>query len=184
MTRNLLILGAGPYGTVVKEIAAQMDCFEKISFLDDSFGLGEGEGSYHEVSIGRLDDYDKFFEQYSFAIAALEDQELRKKLSDRLRESLYQIPILVSPEAYVSKSAQLRYGVIIEPKAVVMSNTCIGVGTLISAGAVVKQNSFVGEYCNIASNAVIANGAFLPSNAKVEEGVIAGRSDPFSHLKK
>ncbi|MBR1677729.1 MAG: acetyltransferase, partial [Clostridia bacterium] len=38
MNRNLLILGAGQYGTVVKEIAKSMECFEKIDFLDDTFG--------------------------------------------------------------------------------------------------------------------------------------------------
>ena len=35
MNRNLLIVGAGIYGIVVYEIAADMRCFEKIDFVDD-----------------------------------------------------------------------------------------------------------------------------------------------------
>ena len=35
MNRNLLIIGAGIYGVVAKEIAMSMNCFENISFLDD-----------------------------------------------------------------------------------------------------------------------------------------------------
>ena len=35
MNRNLLIIGAGFYGLVAKEIAESMDCFENISFVDD-----------------------------------------------------------------------------------------------------------------------------------------------------
>ena len=36
MTRTLLILGAGQYGSVAYEIANAMNCFEKIAFLDDN----------------------------------------------------------------------------------------------------------------------------------------------------
>lgn len=35
MSRNLLIIGAGIYGLVAKEIAESMGCFEKIAFVDD-----------------------------------------------------------------------------------------------------------------------------------------------------
>lgn len=38
MNKNLLILGAGQYGQVAKEIAEDMEYLEKISFLDDRFG--------------------------------------------------------------------------------------------------------------------------------------------------
>ncbi len=37
-SKNLLILGAGQYGQIAKEIAESMGCFEKISFLDDCYG--------------------------------------------------------------------------------------------------------------------------------------------------
>ena len=33
--KNLLIIGAGQYGVVAKEIAESMKCFEKIDFVDD-----------------------------------------------------------------------------------------------------------------------------------------------------
>ena len=36
MNRNLLIIGAGIYGIVAKEIAESMNCFEKIDFVDDN----------------------------------------------------------------------------------------------------------------------------------------------------
>lgn len=35
MNKDLLILGAGQYGMVAKEIAEAMNCFQKIDFLDD-----------------------------------------------------------------------------------------------------------------------------------------------------
>ena len=36
MNNNLLIVGAGIYGVVTKEIAESMKCFDKIAFVDDN----------------------------------------------------------------------------------------------------------------------------------------------------
>ena len=58
MNKNLLILGAGQYGLVAREIALSMRCFEKIDFLDDK----------SELAIGRLEDYEKYTAGYSCAI--------------------------------------------------------------------------------------------------------------------
>jgi len=168
MNKNLLILGAGQYGTVAKEIAESMNCFEKIDFLDDTYGLGEIEGNYHEQSVGKLADLDKFAESYTYAICAIGNAELRQKLTAQITENGYRIPILVSPQAYVSKSAQLRNGDIIEPFAVVHANAAVGIATFVSAGAVVNHNSFVSDYCHINCNAVVMSGAIVPTGTKTQ----------------
>lgn len=43
MNNNLLILGAGQYGDVAKEMAEAMGCFGKIDFLDDNNELVIGK---------------------------------------------------------------------------------------------------------------------------------------------
>ena len=168
MNKNLLILGAGQYGTVVKEIAKTMGCFDKIDFLDDTFGIGETEGNYHEQAIGKLTDYESFITDYSYAIVAIGNPEIREMWTEKLIEACYKIPIIVSPKAFVGSTAQLRYGVVIEPMAVVHENVAIGIGTYISAGAVVNHNSFVADYCHIDNNAVVMRGALVPSMTYIE----------------
>ncbi len=49
---DLLILGAGEYGQLVKELAQNK--YRRISFLDDK----------SEVAIGKLEDYNKFVGKY------------------------------------------------------------------------------------------------------------------------
>lgn len=168
MNKNLLILGAGQYGTVAKEIAEAMGCFEKIDFLDDTFGLGETEGNYHEQSIGKLSDLDKFTEIYTYAICAIGNAELRQKLTVQITENCYCIPVLASPQAFISKSAQLRYGNIIEPFAVVHANAAVGIATYVSAGAILNHNSFTSDYCHINCNSVVMSGAIMPIGKKTE----------------
>lgn len=161
MNKNLLILGAGQYGTVVKEIAEAMGCFDKIDFLDDTFGMGATDGNYHEPSIGKLTDLEKYSPDYTYAIVAMGDAQLRQLWTNKALENCYRIPVIVSPMAYVSKSAQLRQGDVIEPLAVVHANAAIGVATYISAGAIVNHNSFISDYCHINCNAVVMSGALV-----------------------
>lgn len=54
MNKNLLILCDSAYGTVAKEIALSMGCFEKVDVLNQHFGVPETEGVYHEISVGKL----------------------------------------------------------------------------------------------------------------------------------
>ncbi len=166
--KNLLILGAGQYGTVVKEIAKSMCCYEKIDFLDDMFELEKSEISQHEQLIGRLSDYQNFVAKYSYAIVAIGNPEIRKKWTEKLVGAGYEIPVIISPRAFVGNTAQLRYGVIVEPMAVVHENVTIGIGTIVSAGAVVNHNSFVADYCHIDNNAVVMRGAKVESMKYVE----------------
>lgn len=52
MNKNLLIIGAGQYGALAKEIAEVMKCFEKIDFLDDNSELAIGKISEMEKIAG------------------------------------------------------------------------------------------------------------------------------------
>ena len=168
MNKNLLILGAGQYGVVVKEIAKSMGYFKKVDFLDDTFGMGETEGKYHEQSIGKLADYKKFITDYSYAIVAIGDAKVRKEWTEKLIKACYKVPVIVSPKAFVGVTAQIRYGAVVEPMAAVHENVSIGIGTFISAGAVVNHNSSVEDYSHIDNNAVVMCGAVVPSFTYVE----------------
>ena len=110
MNKNLLILCDSAYGTVAKEIALSMGCFEKVDVLNQHYGIPEAEGEYHEISVGKLEDYENLAGTYSYAVAAFEDSYTRLAWSDKLIEAGYAIISLVSPKAYVSPSAQSNQG--------------------------------------------------------------------------
>lgn len=148
MNKNLLILGAGQYGMVAKEIAEDMGCFEKIAFLDDK----------SELAIDKLECYEKYSQEYSHAIVAIENADLRLEYIKKLEESLFKIAILVSPRAYVSPSAQLMKGTIIEPMAVVSANSLVAIGVIVCAGAIVDHNAAVGDGCLLQCGSVVSSG--------------------------
>jgi len=175
MNKNLLILGAGQYGTVVKEIAEEMGCFDKIDFLDDSYGTDNP--NYHEEAIGTIKDMASFSGDYFYAIPAIGIAESRLALIQKIKEeTTFQIPVIVSPRAYISKSAQLQKGTVIEPLAGVHANTVIGIASYVSMGAVVNHNAVVLEGCHIDNNAVVMSGALVVAKTYIDPCTVVRRA--------
>ena len=169
---SLLILGAGQYGTVVKEIAESTRLFDRIAFLDDSFDPQKPVHSDAALCIGTLEDVGSFLFDYPFAVVAIGDPKIRKQWIQQLLKAGFEVPAIISPYAFVGRTAKVQSGTIVEPMAVVHENASVGVGCLVSAGAVVNHNATVSDYCHIDCNAVVARGAFVPPGVKVPSGTV------------
>lgn len=160
--KNLLILGAGQYGCVVRETAEAMGCFEKIAFLDDNSPL----------AMGKLAAYEGFAREYGCAFVAMGNPTLRIQWLEKLELAGYELPVLIHPRAYVSPSAILGKAVIVEPMAVVNAQAVVETGGLLCAGSVVNHNAHVMPVCQIDCNAVVAANATVPEGTKVPSGTV------------
>ena len=161
----LLILGAGEYGKLVKELA--LSSYEKIDFLDDN----------SEEAIGKIDDCAKFKDEYDYAIVAIGDNELRIKLLERLETAGFNIPTIISDKAYVSKTAKIASGVVIEPFVTIHTNVTIEKGAIISAGAVINHDAIVKKGSHIDCNAIVGAAAAVPEKSHLDYGQIIIRNN-------
>ncbi|PWW31271.1 hypothetical protein DFO73_102267 [Cytobacillus oceanisediminis] len=121
MGSNLLILGAGGHGRVVKETAVAVGKFDEIDFLDDE----------SDISIGMCYDYQKFVSNYTYAFVALGSNKLRMKWVVKLMEAGFKIPTLIDPTAYISPSASIADGSIICAKTVINNNVIMEKGCIV-----------------------------------------------------
>ena len=156
--KNLLILGAGQYGSVVHEIAVAMDCFEKIDFLDDN----------NPIAIGKLQDYVKFAGAYNAAIVAIGNPKIRLEYIEKLENAGYEIATLIHPKAYVSPSSTVDVGCVVEPLAGINANVVVGKGCLISMGAIVNHNAVINDGCHIDCGSVVVARRIAPRESKYE----------------
>ena len=156
--RKLLILGAGQYGMVAKEIAEAIGQFEHISYLDDN----------SSAAIGRLSDFDRYTIDFDSAVVAIGNAETRLKLIEQLVAAGYDVPVLIHPRAYVAPSAEIGRGSFIEPMAVIHTDVTIGMGCIISAGTIINHNAVVGEGCHLNCGTIIGARANVPSCTKID----------------
>lgn len=162
--KNLLILGAGQYGMVAREIAESMQYFNNISFLDDN----------NTDAVGTLNDYKNLLDKYEFAVVALGNVQLRLNFIQNLLRIGYAVPVLVHKQAYVSKSAKIGAGTFIEPMAVIHTDVVVGNGCIISAGAIVNHNACVQDGCHLDCGTIVKARATTEKYTKYESGQIVG----------
>lgn len=161
-SKNLLIIGAGGHGKVVKETAESTGVFNKIDFLDDN----------SDIAIGMCKDYTKFTDEYKYAFVAIGNPEIRQKWLDKLIDAGYEIPIIIHPTAYVSPSASVDIGSFIGINAVINTGAVIKKGCIIGIGSLVDHDSYMGEYSYINAGAIVKSGSIVESFKKVDVGVV------------
>ena len=150
---KLLVIGAGGYGHLVKEIAV-LNGYEIVDFLDDNSPLAGG----------RIDQIEEIEDRYDGSIVAIGNPDIKEKIFKRLRNPVS----LIHPTAVISKTAIIGNGCVVEALAVINSEAVVKDGSFVCAGAVVNHNSIVDKFCQIDCNSVVAMGAEVPKGYKVE----------------
>ena len=157
---KLLILGAGQYGQLVKELARNQ--YTTIDFLDDN----------SNIAIAPLNAYKELKEEYQNAIVAIGNNDVRMEWLEKLENEGYNIPTLISDKAYVSPSAEIAKGCIVEPMVSINTVAKVEKGSIISSGAVVNHNSIVKCGCHIDCNAVVGAGTLVPEKTNIAYGQV------------
>lgn len=161
---NLLIIGAGGHGRVVRETAEAMECFDRIGFVDDN----------NEAAIGKMTDLPQLIQTYDSAFVGIGNNHLRGELIRRLETLGYYIPTLIHPAAYVSQSSKIGSGTVIEPRAIVNANSVTGNGCIISVGAIVDHDTVIENFVHVNAGAVVKAGNRVAAWTRIDAGEIFG----------
>ena len=161
---NLLILGAGSQGSVVKEIGEATGLFNEIAFLDDD--------PSNELAIDSCENFARYVELFPVAIPSFGDCELRRKWVDRLSQSGFISPVLIHPSATVSPNAVAVPPAVIEMKAVIGTGVRVERNCIISAAALINPGVVIGEDSHIGGGATIPKGTQVPSMSRISAGTI------------
>ncbi|GAB6168257.1 acetyltransferase [Clostridium carnis] len=157
---NLLILGAGGHGKVVAEAAELEMKYNKISFLDDREDV---KRVLNFDIIGKLNDYDKFLDNYKYAFVAIGNNKKRLELIDKLIKAGFKVPKIIHSKASVSKYSNIDLG------SIILANAVVNVNVTIGKGCIININSTIDHDCKISDGVHISSGAVIRSMVKVGE---------------
>ena len=159
--KKIMIVGAGGHGKVVAEIA--QDCgYGQIAFLDDN----------STEAIGKVNELERFVQLYPEAFVAIGNNEVRGNILTLLKNAGYEIPTLIHPTAYISKTAKIGSGTVVEPKAIVNTNAKIEEGCIISVGAIVDHDTQVGCCVHVNAGAVVKAGTSMKAYQRLDAGMV------------
>jgi len=113
-------------------------------------------------------------------VGHLKEVSLRKRLFGMLIELKAEMPVVISPRAYVSQHAQLGRGTAVLHGAIVNATTFLGENCIINSMALVEHDVRIGSNCHISTGAringgvVVGDGCFIGSGAVIHQGVRIG----------
>jgi sugar O-acyltransferase (sialic acid O-acetyltransferase NeuD family) len=108
--------------------------------------------------IGTDEDLPGLIKEYGNAlitVGQIQNPAVRVKLFSLIRELGGTFPVIVSPNAYVSRTAMIGSGTIVMHHSVVNTEAVIGVNCILNTGSLVEHEASVGDHCHISTYAIL-----------------------------
>ena len=180
MHRKLVLVGGGGHGQSVIDVIEAEGIWTIAGILDMPKKIGERVLGYEimdtEQAIPLLATENAFL----ITVGQVRTSQPRERLFQIVRQAEGKLPVIVSPQAYVSPYATLGEGSVVIHQALVNAGAIIGVNAIINSQALIEHGARIGNHCHIATGAII-NGdcrvedrTFVGSRATVLQGVTIG----------
>ena len=111
------------------------------------------------------------------AIGQIPNSAPRVRLAKQLEQLGFQFPVLISPHAVVSSSAQLGPGTTVGHGVILNAGSVVGDHCIINSAAVLEHDVQIGHYCHVSTGALVNGGvqigpdSFIGSGAMIREGL-------------
>jgi acetyltransferase-like isoleucine patch superfamily enzyme len=176
MFENLLILDVDGYGRIVKETAAAMGFFNKITLTEIEHLESKYDNSDYikdkELPTGVSKNFEKYLSEYTYAFPAVENNETRMNWLIDLESIGFKIPVLIHPASYISPECKIEIGTVVEAKAVVSIGVVIEKGCIISIGSLIDHDAVIGNGSYIACGAIVKAGVTVGEKINVKSGAV------------
>jgi sugar O-acyltransferase (sialic acid O-acetyltransferase NeuD family) len=170
--KEILLIGGGGHCRSVIDVIEQENKF-KIAGIIEKFA-GESQPVLGYELIGTDDDLATLKQRYDYAIITigqLGSSALRVKLFNKLKTLGFQLPVIISPLAYVSPHAYIEEGSVVMHHALVNAQAHIKANCIINSKALLEHDVIVEEHCHISTNATLNGGVHVRAHTFVGSGV-------------
>lgn len=181
MKKQILLIGGGGHCKSVIDVIEQEGRFEIAGIIDKKELVGQDVVGYKILgSDDALKDFHKHYHYALITVGQIKSPEIRIKLFEMLKSLGYELPVVISPLAYVSKYAILGDGTVIMHHALVNAHARVGQNCIINTKALIEHDAMVEAHCHISTGAIVNGGVqikmgtFYGSNATCKEAITVG----------
>lgn len=175
MKEKILIIGAGGHARSCADVIEAENKFEIMGFVDVA---GKSIQNLPYPILGYDDDLQSLFQQCKFAflgVGQIKSVDLRLRLYEKVKSIGFTLPTIISPLAYISKSAFIdTEATIIMHHAFINANAHIGKACIINTKALIEHDAVVKDFCHISTAAcingkcVVGEKSFVASNTALK----------------
>ena len=165
MKEKIVLIGGGGHCRSVIDVIEQEDKYDIIGIVDKKENIGKDVLGY-EI-IGCDDDLQAIFQTYKNAcitVGFIKSNALRVKLFTMSKEIGFNLPVIISPLAYVSKHSLIEEGTVVMHHACINANAKIGKNCIINTKALIEHDCIVEDNCHISTASVLNGGVIVKEN--------------------
>ena len=179
---NLILVGAGGHARSCIDVVERQGQYQIAGLIGIPDEVQTQPLGY--AVIGTDCDLPELAKTYQYAlitIGQIQTAEHRIRLYQQAIQFGFQLPIVISPTAHVSRQAALGAGSIIMHGAIVNTGARVGNNCIINTRALIEHDTIVEDHCHISTGALlngdvtVGAGSFIGSGSIIKEGVAIGK---------
>lgn len=176
MTEKLILIGGGGHCKSCIDVIQAEGRFEIAGIVENA--RYQATGNENRVMgypvIGTDDDLPQLVREFRnvlITVGQIHEPGVRMKLFSRIHDLGGVFPVIISPNAYVSRTAVIGVGTIVMHHAIVNAEAVVGMNCILNTGSLVEHEASVGDYCHISTYAIlngqcrVGNRTFIGSRA-------------------
>lgn len=171
---QIILIGGGGHCRSCIDVIEQEGKYNILGILDVEEKIGQEIVNYKVI--GNDDDIEELMQtcrNFAITVGQLNSVGRRLSLYKRVKKLDLNLPVIISPYAYVSKHAFIGEGSIIMHFAQVNTGAKIGVNCIINSKALIEHDSTIGDHCHVSTGAIINGGVSLGDRSFFGSGAVS-----------
>ena len=174
---DIVLIGGGGHCKSVIDVIELEGRFKIVGIVDKPELLGSIVLGYSVI--GNDDDLTTLAKRYPYALITagqIKSPSLRVKLYDLAIRAGFTLASIISPNAYVSRNANIGDGVVIMHNAVINAGASIDDNCIINSKALIEHDCQISKHCHISTNTTINGSVIVESGCFIGSGVLTKES--------
>lgn len=171
--KKLLVIGAGGHAKACIDVIEKTEDYSIGGIIGQDFEVGREVLGYKVIGTNNdLPELRNRFDSSFIAIGQIKDYTIRKKIFSKLVELDFNLPSIISTQAYVSKYSKIGVGTIIMHHVVINAEVSIGDNCIINTKALIEHDVIVGSNSHISTGVILNGGVKVGENCFIGSGAI------------
>ncbi|MGB5794132.1 acetyltransferase, partial [Poseidonibacter sp.] len=165
MKEKIVLLGGGGHCNSVIDVIEQENKYEIIGIVDRKELIGKEILGYKIIACDdELETIFKTCKNAIITVGQIESNKVRIELFNSLKKIGFNLPVIISPIAYVSKHCFIEEGTVVMHHSLINSNSKIGKNCIINTKALIEHDVIVKDNCHISTESVLNGGVVVEEN--------------------
>ena len=175
MKEDILLIGGGGHCASCIDVLEMSGRFNIAGIIDNAMENGVKVCGYpvigNDSALAELK-ATRNINHAVITVGQLRNPAARINLFDLLLDIGFTLPVVVSPRAYLSRTAVIGDGTVVMHDCLINSNVVIGRNCIINTKALIEHDSTIGDFCHISTGAIINGAVMVGARTFVGSGAV------------